>query len=78
MTQFLKSDKLPFSMYTPLCDCNVLSKSIHEASASSSASSGLPVIRLQKLAMSLGSGTLSFLFWTSMIFIVIEIIMGRK
>ena len=52
MTQFLKSDKLPFSMYIPLFDCNVLSKSIHEASASSSASSRLPVIRLQKLAMS--------------------------
>ena len=71
MTQFLKSDKLPFSMYIPLFDCNVLSNSIHEASASSSASSRLPVIRLQKLAMSPCSGTLPLLFWPSMIFIVI-------
>jgi hypothetical protein len=38
-------------MNIPLFDCNVLSKSVREASASSSASSRLPVIRLQKSVM---------------------------
>jgi hypothetical protein len=53
MAQFLKGAKLPLFLYLPLSDYNVITQCIREASASSSASSKLPVISLQKLSNTL-------------------------
>jgi len=49
MAQFLKPAKLSLLIYIPLFDWNVFTQFIREASASSPASSKLPVIWLQKL-----------------------------
>jgi hypothetical protein len=49
MDQFLKPAKLSLSLFKPLSDCNVFTQFKCEASASSSASSKLPVTWLEIL-----------------------------
>ena len=48
MAQFLNQHKLPVFLFKPLSDFNVIAKFEAETSASSSVSSMLPVILLQK------------------------------
>jgi hypothetical protein len=48
MAPFLKIANLSLFLTLPLFDCNVISQFTREASASSSASSKLPVTSLQK------------------------------
>jgi hypothetical protein len=48
MSQFLNPNELPLIMFKPLSDFNVVAKFKAETSASSSVSSRLPVILLQK------------------------------
>ena len=62
--QFPKPAKLSLSMCIPLYECNVFTKFTGEASASSTASSRLPVIRLQKLRhVTMIPSMLPYLFW---------------
>jgi len=50
MSQSLKQDKLSVTWFAPFSDCNVITKFRTATSASSAASSKLPVIFFQKLS----------------------------
>jgi len=61
MAQFLNPNKLPLIMFKPLSDFNVVAKYKAETSASSSVSSRLPVILLQK-SIHIPSSSMSIIY----------------